>query len=166
MLLLGAAPAGAIVGGLADTSNSFANVGMLQGQFAPGQWGGFCSGTLVRQNVVLTAAHCVDFLQEVGDDGFGPSDLRLSFAPDGGSAYYYVDHIVTHPDWYASPPNGCRGNSKHCYLSPPHEDIALVFLSSNVAGVSPATVAGAGYLDSLDLTREPFTAVGYGVDGS
>jgi S1-C subfamily serine protease len=33
-----------------------------------------------------------------------------------------------------------------------------------VAGVTPAPVADLGYLDTLDLTSETFTVVGYGVD--
>jgi hypothetical protein len=41
-------------------------------------WFDFCSGTLVRPNVILTAAHCTDFLVDVGPDGFGPADLRIS----------------------------------------------------------------------------------------
>jgi hypothetical protein len=158
-----AGPAGAVVGGQSDTSNIYANVGLLQVQFE-GEWFDFCSGTLVAENVVLTAAHCTDFLQEEGEDGFGPDDLRVSFDPDpnDGSTYYYVDHIVVHPDWFTALP--CRGNSKHCFLGPPHEDIALVWLSSNVANIAPAPLAGAGYLDALDLKSESFTIVGYGVD--
>ncbi|HET8622804.1 MAG TPA: trypsin-like serine protease [Gemmatimonadales bacterium] len=47
---------------------------------------------------------------------------------------------------------------------PPAEDIALVFLDSDVVGVTPAPIAGAGYLDELDLKNETFTVVGYGTD--
>jgi hypothetical protein len=50
------------------------------------------------------------------------------------------------------------------FLSPGHEDIALVFLTNEVVGVTPAAVADAGYLDGLDLTHETFTVVGYGTD--
>jgi S1-C subfamily serine protease len=49
-------------------------------------------------------------------------------------------------------------------LAPPAEDIALVFLDAPVAGVTPAPIAGAGYLDELDLKSETFTVVGYGTD--
>jgi hypothetical protein len=41
---------------------------------------------------------------------------------------------------------------------------ALVFLTRDVDNVTPAPVAGAGYLDGLDLTSETFTVVGYGTD--
>src|SRR5688500_8916623 len=151
------APAGAVIGGTDDTTNRFANVGVLQLQFE-GDWFDFCSGTLVRADVVLTAAHCTDFLIEEGEDGFGPDDLRISFDPEGDAPHYTVDHIVVHPDWLTAAPG--RGNSKRLYLSPGHEDIALVFLDSAVAGVTPAPIADADYLAGLDLTSETFTVVG------
>jgi hypothetical protein len=163
VLLLLPVPAGAVVGGTDDTTNIFENVGLLQLQVEE-EWFDFCSGTLVADGVVLTAAHCTDFLQEEGEDGFGPDDLRISFDPDPdeSSTYYNVDHIVVHPDWFTAP--ACLGNSKRLCLAPPAEDLALVWLTESVAGVDPAPVADAGYLDGLDLTSETFTVVGYGVD--
>jgi hypothetical protein len=160
-VLLLAAPAGAVVGGTSDTDNSYANVGVLQLN-VDGEWSDFCSGTLVRPDVVLTAAHCTDFLVEEGSDGFGPDDLRISFDPQGDAPYYSVDHIVVHPDWFTAGP--CFGNSKHACLAPPAEDIALVFLDETVDGVTPAPIAEEGYLDTLDLKSETFTVVGYGTD--
>ena len=160
-IMLLAAPAGAVIGGTSDTTNRYANVGVLQLQ-VEGDWFDFCSGTLVRGDVVLTAAHCTDFLVEEGPDGFGPDDLRISFDPEGDAPYYTVDHIVVHPDWFTAGP--CFGNSKHACLAPPAEDIALVFLDVSVAGVTPAPIADAGYLNDLDLTNETFTVVGYGTD--
>jgi hypothetical protein len=99
VLLLLPVPARAVVGGTDDTANLFENVGVLQLHIEE-EWFDFCSGTLVADDVVLTAAHCTDFLQEEGEDGFGPDDLRISFdpAPDENSTYYSVDHIVVHPD--------------------------------------------------------------------
>jgi hypothetical protein len=160
-VLLVAGPAGAVIGGTTDTANRYANVGVLQLN-VDGEWLDFCTGTLVRADVVLTAAHCTDFLIEEGSDGFGPDDLRISFDPEGDAPYATVDHIVVHPDWLTAAPG--RGNSKKLYLAPPAEDIALVFLDDAVAGVTPAPIADADYLAGLDLTSETFTVVGYGVD--
>jgi hypothetical protein len=159
--LLLAAPAGAVINGTSDTANKYANVGVLQLN-VDDEWFDFCSGTLVRPDVVLTAAHCTDFLVEEGSDGFGPDDLRISFDPEGDAPYSTVDHIVVHPDWFTAGP--CFGNSKHACLAPPAEDIALVFLDEPVAGVTPAPIADEGYLDTLDLKSETFTVVGYGTD--
>src|SRR6266540_3630198 len=136
-LLLVVGPAGAVIGGTSDTANRYANVGVLQLQVGS-DWFDFCSGTLVRADVVLTAAHCTDFLVEEGPDGFGPDDLRISFDPEGDAPYSTVDHIVVNPDWFTAGP--CIGNSKHGCLAPPAEDIALVFLDAPVAGVTPAPV--------------------------
>ena len=149
-----------MIGGTSDTGNQYANVGVLQLHVGT-NWFDFCSGTLVRPDVVLTAAHCTDFLVDVGPDGFGPADLRISFDPEGGAPYSTVDHIVVNPLWFTAGP--CFGNSKGACLSPGHEDIALVFLDAP-AGVTPAPIAGPGYLDGLDLKSATFTVVGYGTD--
>jgi hypothetical protein len=159
--LLFATPAGAVIGGTSDTANKYANVGVLQLHVGT-DWFDFCSGTLVAPDVVLTAAHCTDFLVDVGPDGFGPDDLRISFDPDGDSLFSTVDHIVVNPDWFTAGP--CIGNSKHRCLAPPAEDIALVFLDAPVADITPAPIASAGFLDSIDLKSTTFTVVGYGTD--
>jgi hypothetical protein len=156
-VLLGAGSASAVVGGTDDTTGRFANVGALQLQ-VDGEWFDFCSGALVGPDVVMTAAHCADFL--------GPGDLgvlRVSFgAASNAGPVYDVDHIAIHPAWATAGP--CFGNSKHACLDPGHEDIALVWLQEDVSGITPAKVAGPGYLDSLKLTSDTFTVVGYGVD--
>jgi hypothetical protein len=158
--------AGAVVGGTDDTANQFQSVGSLQLLF-DGEWFEFCSGTLVAADVVLTSAHCVDFFTAaVGDPaGLGTDDIRVTFdpTPDDTSTYYSVASLAIHPDWLTRDiPQ--PSNSKHNYLQPGSEDIALIFLTQAVAGVQPSPIADAGYFDGVDLKAETFTVVGYGTD--
>ena len=83
--LAGRRAAGAVIGGTTDTANRYANVGVLQLN-VDGEWVDFCSRTLVDADVVLTAAHCTDFLIEEGED-VRPDDLRISFDPEGDAPY-------------------------------------------------------------------------------
>lgn len=165
LLLLAAAPAGAVVDGQEDTANTYDNVGNWQLQIE-GEWFGFCSGTLVAEDVVLTAAHCMDFFGVPG--GLPIEDLRITFDPTPGadSTYYGVERIVVHPDWAERPV--LKGNSKRLGLAPPAEDIALVWLESSptaAEGIQPAPLPEPGALDAPSITSETFTVVGYGVQG-
>ena len=144
LLMATTSPATAVVDGTTDTAGLYPNVGGLQ-ILSQGEWFDFCSGTLIAPNVVLTAAHCTAFFTgDVGDpDEFGPDDWRISFDadPDENSTYYGADHFVIHPDWLANSPGPGGGNSKRSFLKEGLEDIALVYLTEDVAGIDPAPVA-------------------------
>lgn len=141
---------GYILYGTADTTAAHQAVVYITMQ--SGGYGGACSGTLIAQNVVLTAAHCA-----------GPaSGMRVyignsvsSFATELG-----VSQVQVHPNW---DPNFQQTNNLA-------NDIALLRLSSN----APSQVVPIPYLPSslaltsadIDVTNLLFMGFGLTETGS
>lgn len=152
--------ASAITYGFVDTNNTFRNTGAFiiksptTGQIFP-----ICSGTMITDNVFLTASHCTIFYQQ---------DL----APQGFVAYVSLDqsipfgaltstktnllpvaHVVTNPNF-----NQSQGDSG---------DIGALILQRNVRGITPAVLPSCGLLDQLSaqngLKNAVFTNAGYGL---
>ena len=110
----------------------------------------FCTGTLVSPTVFLTASHCTAAL---ADMGFAPDEVFVTFDPTFDSRSKLLPGTYhTHPEFGFSGPGG---------NSDPH-DIAVIVLDKAVKGITPARLPTLNLLDTLDLRRETFTAVGYG----
>lgn len=67
----------AIVFGQLDTTNRYPYVGAVIFEFE-GEKVILCSGTLIAQNVFLTASHCTAFLESIGVE---PDDVWVTFDP-------------------------------------------------------------------------------------
>jgi secreted trypsin-like serine protease len=82
----------------------------------------YCGGTLIKPNVVVTAAHCSDFVTK-DEVQVLTGTQRLN----GSGTRRNVRNIKVHPDW-----NPASSNDS---------DIAIWFLSSNASGIPLATLA-------------------------
>jgi hypothetical protein len=151
------APAGAITFGQPD-GNRHPYVGALLADYddeSPGL-DILCSGTLIAPRVFQTAGHCTDFLSSIG---IARDDVWVTFDP----AYDEdADRNIEHPGTYTTHPD--FGFSGQGGASNPF-DVAVVVLDA-APGIAPARLPEVGILDRLRasgaITRQTFTAVGYG----
>ncbi len=141
-------PVGAITGGQPD-GDGHPYSGLLIAP-VPGQPGYVyvCSGTLIDEDVVLTAGHCTD--------GFEESDwVRVTFSSGPPFTWYLASGVETHPgyvdaDW------------------PFTLDYGLVLLAQ-APPITPATLPEEGLLPEMigttGQTNWRFVDVGYGQNG-
>lgn len=147
----------AIVYGVPDNGHRY--VGTFVGTIADPDTGEdvlfqLCTGTLIDDDVVLSASHCF-----VGLEEFGITDVAFTLDPvidadrDGrvdNSVALLSGTAVTHPLFG---PGGT--NNTH--------DIAVFLLDNRVTGVQPAELPTAGPLDDTQAARaNTYVAVGYG----
>jgi len=169
-----AAPASAVVGGQQDTGNKYSNVGMNL-QHVEGEYGFAGSCTLIKNDrkgaVVVTAAHCLwgetsEWIAQhfvVTFDPLEDHDWFMSVPDLEGVKTYKVTAAAMYPGFDFV----FVGNSAPSYLV--QNDVGLMWLDGPVyvpgtrTLVAPAPIVGPGALDKLDLKRETFTLVGYGV---
>jgi hypothetical protein len=163
-------PAGASTGGTPDGENH-PNVAMIAGYDAEGRFR--CSATLIRDDLILTAAHCthgvvgkmlVTFESEILNSSTPPPSSPLPVAADQAAGYttaelqdagYNSGTPYTHPEY--SDFTDIRN----------WNDLGALVLDVPETELSPASVAGVGTLSAIkssDLSKTIFTAVGYGTE--
>jgi len=139
-----------IYGGTPDRNPDHQAVVALVEDLGSGDWGAFCTGTLITRTVVLTAAHCLD--------DTAPGDYQIFFGDDAsrsGDRVTVLQH-VQHPGWDAMDPASA-------------DDVALIRLGAPApAGVKPIPpLPGAKGLDATDLgTDLEFSGFGLTETGS
>lgn len=151
MMLLPAAPAGAIIGGQAD-GGGHPYVGAIDvrptGRTIP------ASGVLISPTVFLTAGHVTHFFDQAG-----VSRARVTFDPVySDSAMFYEGTVQTHPGFGQDPQASNSAVEPH--------DMGLVVFDAPIPGITPATLPTAALLDELGprgLEDEVFPVVGYGI---
>ena len=165
-LIIGISPGLAITWGEIDDNNTYSNVCMVgvsvydhdSGDYVPVT---ICSGTLISANVVLTAGHCIEYVESL-EELFGLENVLVEVMFDvdltsaiPGDGTEISEHII-HPDYFWGP------------TSNPHDVGVLTF--AQPFNIEPATLPDQGFLNDLKAAKVlgkgsdkgKFTAVGYG----
>lgn len=145
-LLLSSMSASAITFGSFD-GNRHPNVGGLVAEWREeGQKDLLCTGTLIDEDVFLTAAHCTEYLASID---IGPDEVWVTFDPTFDQDSPLIAGTYTsHPGF-----NQRQSDPK---------DIAVVELEED-GGATPAALPTRNQLSEMNLRDERFTAVGYGI---
>jgi hypothetical protein len=154
-----ALPASAITGGQPDgDGHPYAALLLVPGVT-------FCSGTLIAEDVILTAGHCTDFWTNTGDPELVIDEVLVSFDaqaevdedwnPVDPSDWSTASSWTTHPDYVSDD-------------WPFTYDYGLVYLDEAV-DIEPASLPSLGlvedYIGENGQTAARFLDVGYGQNG-
>jgi hypothetical protein len=158
-LLIAPSRSSAITYGFVDSKNTYSNVGAFIVKSPSGEIFPICSGTLIAPNVFLTASHCTSYftqeLEPLGYTAYVSFDKSIPFGnfTTTKTKLYAVSTAVTNPNY-----NQAQSDSG---------DIGALILSTNVKGITPASLASCGLLDQLvtqnGLKNAVFTNAGYGI---
>jgi len=130
----------AIQGGAVDKKDPAVGLVWIKG-------GGFCSGSLVAPNVVLTAGHCVESKVAGFYTGEGDGASDVGTLPVGGFVGHRVVEQAAHPSYRSE--NVCPN---------PTFDVALLKLAKPIKTIAPLAVA-----THAPTAGTVCRAVGYGV---
>ena len=170
LLAVTAVPANAVTGNFTDDFEH-PYVGMVVFYDSGGEFIWRCSGSLIADQVVLTAGHCADTAE-------GAASARVYFQQDAGANYdpvTQVDPITGYPETCAPGTEGVLCATSHELYSygypagfPEQKDVGLVILDQSVTGVTEyGQLPAAGQLDMLATKRglqdTTFTISGYGL---
>ena len=131
-------------------------VGSMVARLPDGRLLQWCSGTLIAENVFLTASHCTAPVDQFLASRPG-AELLVTFDPTiSESGTFYTG------TWYTNPK---YSNFQGKYGRSDPGDIAVIVLDQ-APGITPARLPTAGFLDELkkshSLATTRFTTVGYG----
>lgn len=143
------APANAVNYGQVD-NGAHPDVALIALFEEDGTYGGRCTGTLIDEDVVLSAAHCTDGVAYAHT--FLEEDLR-TVDVSTSTAYDAVGTPHAMPGWTGS------------LTIPDTHDVSVFTLDRSIDDIAPAELAPVGYLDGLSTRRGQqdtyFTTVGY-----
>jgi secreted trypsin-like serine protease len=150
-----------IVFGSPDLANTYSNVAAFLVQSPTGRVSPICTGTLIAPTVVLTAAHCTSYVEQVliprGYTVWVSFSNQIAWGSLTNAAtlasMIEVTEMITNPTY----------SQRQSDVG----DLGLLILAEAPVGITPATLPTLGLLDQLSaqngLKGATFTVAGYGV---